>query len=138
MSETCLRSCERSGLTLVEVIASVALMTTLLVGLLTAHSRHIKQIKLADEKQIAIDLADGLVADWFASDETLPQNASGAFFEAGYTWKSVRVAGSIDNPEWNAAVIQLSVWSVAHDKPLVTLELLSENPIVPMRPTSAN
>jgi type II secretory pathway pseudopilin PulG len=57
--------CNRNGLTLVEVVAGLLLLSTLLVGILKAYGNHVRQIKRAQQKLEAIALADRMLGEWF-------------------------------------------------------------------------
>jgi type II secretory pathway pseudopilin PulG len=65
-STNCCTWCNPNGLTLVEVVAGMALMATLLVGILMAYGNHVHQIKRAQRKLEAIALADQLMEGWFS------------------------------------------------------------------------
>ena len=62
----CSRNCRRGGLTLIEVVIGLLLLSTLLSSLLLSHQRHARQLQLAQRTLAAIDSADRLLADWFA------------------------------------------------------------------------
>ena len=59
---------DRHGLTLVEVVAGLALLATLLVSILMAFSAHAGQIRAAQDRLQAIEIADALLTRWTASD----------------------------------------------------------------------
>ena len=58
------RACCQTAFTLVEVVASLMLLGTLLVGILTAHRRHAAQIRRAESRLAAVEAADTLLAQW--------------------------------------------------------------------------
>ena len=55
---------KNSGLTLVEVIFSLALVGTLLVTLMVAHRRCAQQTEVAKKQLVAIEELDRLLADF--------------------------------------------------------------------------
>jgi type II secretory pathway pseudopilin PulG len=71
--------CCRPAFTLVEVVASLMLVGTLLVGILTAHRRHTQQVTSAKERLAAIAAADKLLDSWRAAGAWGPTTSSGTF-----------------------------------------------------------
>jgi prepilin-type N-terminal cleavage/methylation domain-containing protein len=65
-SKSCSTGCCRRAFTLVEVVASLMLLGTLLVAILVAHRRHVEQIRHAEARLAATEAADGLLAKWSA------------------------------------------------------------------------
>lgn len=63
MFQNCLKP--NSGLTLVEVIFSLALVGTLMVTLLIAHRRHTDQLALAEKQLVAIDALDQMMLAFY-------------------------------------------------------------------------
>jgi prepilin-type N-terminal cleavage/methylation domain-containing protein len=59
-----LPACCRRAFTLIEVVASLMLMGSLLVGILVAHRRHAEQIRRADQRIMAAKLADRILSKW--------------------------------------------------------------------------
>jgi hypothetical protein len=66
----------RTGLTLLESLAAVVLLGTVLVGLMMARSRHDHQIAATQRQNAAIAVADELIAGWWARGD-VPLNESG-------------------------------------------------------------
>lgn len=79
-SRTCWRSSLRRGVSLIEVVAGIALAATLLASTLVAVSRHFDQVQRAALKQQGVDAADELLLEWRRSgvwdslNETLPSS----------------------------------------------------------------
>ena len=71
-----MRPCSRAGLTLIEVVAAVAILGTILVGVVLARSRHTHQLALAGRQRQVVRVADELIAGWWAGSG-VPINASG-------------------------------------------------------------
>lgn len=68
----------RTGLTLIEVVAGLALMGTLLVTVLLGASSHLRQLRAAQQKTIAIESLDRLLSLWSSdgfSEGSLPECA---------------------------------------------------------------
>jgi hypothetical protein len=59
----------RRGLTLVEVIAGLLLLATLLTSVLAAFKIHAAQIRAARDRLKASELAEGLLGDWMARNQ---------------------------------------------------------------------
>jgi prepilin-type N-terminal cleavage/methylation domain-containing protein len=59
----------RRGLTLVEVIAGLVLLATLLTSVLAAFKTHAGQIRAARDRLKASELAEGLLGDWMARNQ---------------------------------------------------------------------
>lgn len=69
----------QQAFTLVEVIASLALLGTLLVGILVAQRRHAEQINGAHARLTAVEAADKLLAQWSAGGNWGTASSSGQF-----------------------------------------------------------
>lgn len=67
----------RLGMTLVEVVVGLLLLSTLLVGLLTAFGQHAKQIRRSRIRMEAICATDQLMAEWFSESGRLPYEDQG-------------------------------------------------------------
>jgi len=107
MSRTFFKPFGRAGLTLVEVIAGLALLATLLASILVSFGAHIAQIRAARDRLAAVDAADRLLKEWTSKDAfpmvgttqgvpgsdvlswRLVANDSGEIRQAG--WGSVRL-----------------------------------------------
>lgn len=77
----------RGGLTLLEVIVAIVLLATLLVGVLVATGRHLRQIRAADQRRQAIEIADGLLAQWLRDPQRIHVPASGKSRD-GFIWRT--------------------------------------------------
>lgn len=67
----------RRGLTLVEVVAAIAILGTLLVGVLSAKSRFTRQFRDAQRREQAVRAADVLLESWWADVKHFPRNDHG-------------------------------------------------------------
>ncbi|MCA9215913.1 MAG: type II secretion system protein [Planctomycetales bacterium] len=82
----------RSGLTLIEVIASIGLLATLLVATMTAYSRHVRQIESSRFRINAAESADVLLSKWFSDEDEIPFPAEGCCGEdKEYSWATQRI-----------------------------------------------
>ena len=68
----------RPGLTLVEVLAALVLLGTILTGLVMAKSHHTRQLARTAERQTGIRLADQLITRWWTSPQGIPVDQRGA------------------------------------------------------------
>ena len=76
MKTTCKTSWHRSqGITLIEVLAALMLMSVILVALVTARGSLLTQHAQATAKQDAVHAAETLLAGWWASDPALALQA---------------------------------------------------------------
>ena len=67
----------RRGLTLIEVVAALALMATLLVAVLTIKAGLTRRRAVADRQLRAVAAADALLTAWWADPATFPVGRSG-------------------------------------------------------------
>jgi prepilin-type N-terminal cleavage/methylation domain-containing protein len=77
ISRNCLKCCGRRGLTLVEVTVSLALLSTLLVGMLVAQDRHTRQIRTARRTINLVGQVDQLLYGWMEKNSAIPRQATG-------------------------------------------------------------
>jgi type II secretory pathway pseudopilin PulG len=117
----------RSGLTLIEVVAGIALLSTLLVSTMLAYGLHVRQARAAQRRLEAIAAADRLLAGWGASAEHVPTVAQGEVpGDERLAWHTQ----VIENPAaatLGAAVIRLEVYDPAlpdESRPLAAVEVL--------------
>ena len=80
----------RSALTLVEVSVALVLLAGLMVGMITAYGAHLRQMKLANERLAAIEVADQLLAQWYRGSEVrMPRVGQGMLPGApSYVWQT--------------------------------------------------
>jgi len=84
-----MRSVPRRGLSLVEVVAGVALLATLLVGIVLAAGRHGAQLRAAEQRLAAVRAADRLLAQWYGEPAGPPRDATGPVTGApGLVWRT--------------------------------------------------
>jgi type II secretory pathway pseudopilin PulG len=99
----------RAGLTLVEVVAGLALLSTLLVAVLTTKARVTRQWANAHRRLEAVSAADRLLATWWQDVDRFPRRAAGLVpGNTSFTWRTTPIA----NPELkalNVSVIRLEI-----------------------------
>jgi prepilin-type N-terminal cleavage/methylation domain-containing protein len=83
----------RDGLTLVEVVVSLALLATLAVAILIAYGSHQRQMRAAQLQLEAQQIADELLAGWYDSANPIPRDRFGAVSgrEDSWWWRTTTV-----------------------------------------------
>lgn len=123
--------CSRRGLTLIEVVAGLALMGTLLVAMLSAKSRFSRQHHYAQRVLIAVDALDRLLI------ERWPELGAIEAIEQGdiegrpdMVWRASVIDGQ-QTEQWHCRVIRIEVLEAVHElrtEPLASVELLAQDP----------
>ena len=114
------------ALTLVEVVAGLALLSTLLVAVLTTKARVTRQWADAQRRLDAAAAADRLLATWWQDVERFPRQSSGRVSDdSPLTWRTRTVRnGPID--ALGASVVRLEVTD-DRDAVLATVEVVLSN-----------
>jgi len=125
-------NCSRTkGLTLVEVLAAVALLCGLLVGIMVAFDKHARQITRADERLEAYRHLDELLYQWSEGGTGMPAEGHGELPDAeDLSWRT-RVVSTRNRDSLGVDVIRLTVVSSkegATAEPLIELELAVPSP----------
>jgi type II secretory pathway pseudopilin PulG len=109
-------------MTLVEVVAGLALLGTLLVSLLLTKSALAKQRAVADQKLAAVAACDQVLAEHRTAGRPLPRQGSGVA-NGGYRWRSEIVRRQ---PVQDVSVDVMRVWvtSERSDKSLAEVEVM--------------
>ena len=122
-----LRSKTRStdGLTLIEVIASVGLLATLLVMTVSIRANHVRQINQSHEIEEAVAAIDYQMAIWFEDSASIPLNQTGSFdgSETIY-WKTTQLESTSTNPNWNPVSIRIEAISVVNQSAVAFVDIL--------------
>jgi hypothetical protein len=125
------------ALTLIEVVASLAILGTLLVSMLMARQRYSRQWTLAVRKGEAVSAADQLLSEWWRDPRKLPLEGRGVI--AGHPdlmWRT-RTMDNRDADALDAQVVRLEVFTQAErqkgntqvkEKALATVDLLLPKP----------
>jgi len=132
---TCSPCSRRAGLTLIEVVAAIAILGSLLVGIVLAKSRHTRQIALSQRTDAAVRAADQLIAGWWADPLGIPIDKSGRLdAEPTLTWRT-RVVENRPINQLAAQVVRVEIYEAAAGEtattaadPLVTVELVLPMP----------
>ena len=116
----------RHGLTLIEVIAAMLLLGTLLVTLLLAFSRQAIQMERASQRLRVQEAAEEQLAEWHLQFGFAPVNEEGEFQIDGktYRWQTRPIEQSIDR-QFLLGKIVYEVFSTEDNKtPILSLELV--------------
>ena len=89
----------RSGLSLIEVIGSIALLVTMFVMILNAWTIHQRQMRRAEVLLTATRLLDQQMASWYANGIGPPVDSAGGFSgTSSLQWKTQLLPKSFDLP----------------------------------------
>lgn len=96
-------------MTLIEVLAGLALLAALLMVLLTARTRATLQWTRANERLRAVQAADRLLADWWREPKDFPREGEGAIpGAADLRWRT-RIVPDHGSAELRADIVRLEV-----------------------------
>lgn len=84
----------RRGFSLIEVVASIALLSVMMVAVLMAWTRNKEQIERSQQKLIAAELLDQRLGRWFANGNGPPFPSQGRFAGTGFKWKTYRTVNA--------------------------------------------
>jgi type II secretory pathway pseudopilin PulG len=125
-------------MTLVEVVAGLALLGSLLVGLLLTRAALVRQRVEADRRLEAIRSADALLSQWRVTGKPVPRQASGRLGVDGqFVWRTralrtERIAGNAFD------VVRLELTGEAEDgraaKVLASVDVLKASTIEERNP----
>lgn len=135
MSKKLLRNAHNNrsaGFTLMEVVVGLALAATLLVAVLAACGHHLRQLRLADSRMIAIKTADQMLAEWYHRDGRVPINAGGVCRQnSSLTWQTearTTVLGASSNKNsFKVEFVRLSIFRKEENTnttPLISIEIM--------------
>ena len=128
------RKCQtRAGLTLIEVVVGLVMLSTVLITLLMSFRQHHDRTNHAIQRMEAAEAADELLSMWVSSEVPIPQNTSGVW-DNTWVWDTriVRRETILDT-DWVVLRVQLRR-SHGEDSPLIQLEILDKPAIgMPMR-----
>lgn len=102
----------RAGLTLIEVIASLAILGTLLTGMLLAKAQLTRQSVAAQRQLEAAEVADRLLTRWVMLEEAVPCPDAGVL--EGWRW-TTRWLEEDGLAEVASRRVRLEVWPVQQD-----------------------
>ncbi len=120
-------NCCRRGLTLIEVVAGLALMGTLVAAMLSAKSRFTGQYHYAQRVLTAVDAMDALLVNRWPTISAIEDSESGDFDDQeGLMWRAA-VVDDQAAADWHCRVMRVDVLdslSEPGDPPLATVDLL--------------
>jgi len=123
--------CSRHGLTLIEVVAGLALIGTLLAAMLSAKSRFTGQHHRAQRVLAAVDALDELLMDQWPTLELIKGTEYGEFdLNPDMTWRAVIVEDQ-NTAEWHCRIIRVEILDATNKNqggPLASVELLAADP----------
>lgn len=106
------------GVTLMEVMAGLALLATVLVVVLQIEARYRHQAARAQRRAAAVRVADGLLTEWWQAPKGIPQAASGvATADTGFSWRTAPVADATVS-ELGGQIVRLEVFDAHAAEPL--------------------
>ncbi len=83
------RCWRQAGLTLIEVVAAIAILGSVLTAVVVAKTRHTRQLALAERRAAAVRAADALLHRWSVSGQGFPvQTAGPVSDDASLTWQT--------------------------------------------------
>lgn len=100
----------RSAMTLVEVVGGLALLATLLVGILLARGRFAHQMRSADRRLAAVAAADRILTAWHQDPRAFPRSGAGSVAgDAQMSWRTQVVPNAPLN-DLGAQVVRLDIF----------------------------
>lgn len=133
-----MRRSRSRGLTLIEVVAAIAILGSVLVGLLLAQSRHTDQLIKARLQSSAVVATDELIAQWSTQPQGVPIDAEGSLPAVeGVTWRTLFVANA-PIVEVGARVVRVEVLDqrdgdIRGDRRLFVVDMVVPDPAVQRR-----
>lgn len=123
----------REGLTLIEVMAGLAILGSVLVAVVMARGRYLDQSVAARHKAEAVRVADALLTQWWDDIEQLPRAESGDV--DGFRWETqTRQPEALI--ELEAEVLRLSLFQLEAIGDGSYEPILSVEVVVPAPPES--
>jgi prepilin-type N-terminal cleavage/methylation domain-containing protein len=123
---------QRRGLTLIEVVASLLLLSSLLAGILVAYGRHARQVRRAQQRIQAVASADHMLADWFRASTRVPKASSGSVpGDKKLRWRTRPVNGTEPQTALDVEVVRLEILEDSEEtereetEPLVSIDLVA-------------
>ena len=104
-------SCARA-LTLIEVVAAIAILGTLLVGVVLTKSRHTRQLHRARTQASAIKAIDTLIAEWWTQPQGVPIDESGGLDGLDHLRWQTRLIKNDPIDQMGARVVRVSVYEL--------------------------
>lgn len=119
--------CCQPGLTLIEVVAGIALLGTVLVAVLLTEAKCKGQSRGAKVRLAACRAAEKLLEEWWATPEDFPREGQGELSEeTGFLWRTY-VCRNEAAEELGGEAVRLEIRSqgfAAAEKPVVTVDVV--------------
>jgi type II secretory pathway pseudopilin PulG len=119
-------NCSRKAFTLVETVAALGLLATLLIAILATFSQEARLMARRTEQLAAIDIADGQIYEWNSSKGGIPVPARGTFAGRNdWRWETAYVKNH-PSSQIGLQVVNFTIASTdpaRQDRPLVSLQL---------------
>jgi hypothetical protein len=119
-------------MTLLEVVAGLALLASLLGAVVMAKGRYARQAAAADRRLQAVAAADALLAGWHLNPRSLPQAFSGSAAvpgDAGLAWRLRPVAnGGVEELGGRVVRVEILDERVTPSPVIVAVETVVEEP----------
>ena len=119
-----------AGVTLIEVLAALALLGSLAVAMVLSRGRLVDQHLRAQQKLEAVGVADALLAEWWADGpDNIPVDDAGELdAHPGWSWQTREVPNAALRP-YEARVVRLRL--VDASEPDEPFELTSVDLVLP-------
>jgi type II secretory pathway pseudopilin PulG len=128
----------RRGATLIEVLAGLVILGTLLVSVTMARGRFLRQWAEADRRIVAARETDQLIEAWLSeSSRDVPISSQGATDDSDHHPWRTRVIPSPAAASVGAIVVRLQVFERSEDEtPLSSVDFLLQDPRVSSHPAA--
>jgi type II secretory pathway pseudopilin PulG len=122
----------RPAFTLVEVVASLMLLGTLLVGILTAHRRHSEQVRGAKERLAAVAAAERLLEAWRADGVWGATSTSGTFKDnSEFAWRwTITTPSELRRVGVAKGRLEIIKRASVDERPVVAIELVTGSAVI--------
>lgn len=128
------RCCRTKGATLVEVMAGLVLLGTLLVAVINAKAGHVRQWSRANDRLQAIAAADALLDSWWQNPAILPRSAGGQTGTGPWRWRT-RLVDNYQTDNLPIQIVRLELYnqtdSNTMNDPLVIVDLVLPDETLP-------
>jgi hypothetical protein len=124
----------RLALTLIEVVAGMTILGTVLASLIVARARYLEQWSRAERKQAAVEAADALLSSWCGGPAPSLRPATGELKETHLLWRTSFVRNC---PELDARIMRLEIFDAEDPgrplkpRPLAQVEVVVDAPPAP-------
>jgi type II secretory pathway pseudopilin PulG len=116
------------GVTLIEALAGLVILGTLLVSITIARGRFIRQRALAEQKIAAAAAVDRLVSKWMAGNAAaIPASSQGSLDGLpNYFWRTHIIPDRAAS-DVGASIVRMEVIGNQNSPPIISLDLLRHN-----------